>query len=160
MSSRISLESRCRGDPADDTSRQVSASRSSPSPLCPTNALSRRRTRRVPSMSGVTERDWYTWHRDYDEPGSALARRLVAVQDQIRTALDAAPPGPLHAISLCAGQGRDLIGVLARHPRRHEVTARLVELDPRNAAVARGAAETAGLPRVEVVTGDAALTDR
>jgi hypothetical protein len=107
-------------DPADDAGRQVrrtpatsSASRSSPSP------------------SGVTERDWYTWHRDYDEPGTALARRLVAVQDQIRTALDAAPPGPLHAISLCAGQGRDLIGVLAHHPRRHDVTARLVELDPR-----------------------------
>ena len=46
-------------------------------------------------MSGVTERDWYAWHRDYDEPGTALARRLAAVQDQIRTALDAAPPGPL-----------------------------------------------------------------
>ena len=75
-------------------------------------------------------------------------------------ALDAAPPGPLHAISLCAGQGRDLIGVLARHPRRDDVTARLVELDPRNAAAARDAAEVADLPRVEVVTGDAALTDQ
>ena len=110
-------------------------------------------------MASVTERDWYDWHRDYDEPDTALARRLAAVQDQIRAALDAAPPGPLHAISLCAGQGRDLIGVLARHPRRDDVTARLVELDPRNAAAARGAAEAAGLPRVEVVTGDAALTD-
>ena len=110
-------------------------------------------------MSSVTERDWYAWHHDYDEPGTALARRLAAVQDQIRTALDAAPPGPLRAISLCAGQGRDLIGALARHPRRDDVSARLVELDPRNAAAARDAAEAAGLPRVEVVTGDAALTD-
>ena len=110
-------------------------------------------------MTSVTERDWYTWHHDYDEPGTALARRLAAVQDQIRTALDAAPPGPLHAVSLCAGQGRDLIGALAGHPRRDDVSARLVELDPRNAAAARAAAEAAGLPRVEVVTGDAALTD-
>ena len=137
------------------------ASRSSPCPLCPTRTIAtRRRIRHVRSINGVTKRDWYTWHRDYDEPGTLLARRLAAVQDQIRTALDAAPPGPLHAVSLCAGQGRDLIGVLAGHPRRDDVTARLVELDPRNAAAARGAAEAAGLPRVEVVTGDAALTDQ
>ncbi|GHD35622.1 hypothetical protein GCM10010335_31060 [Streptomyces galbus] len=30
---------------------------------------------------------------------------------------------------MCAGQGRDLIGVLAGHPRRDDVRARLVELD-------------------------------
>jgi len=119
-----------------------------------------RRSRHVRSMTSVTERDWYTWHHDYDEPGTTLARRLAAVQEQIRTALDAAPPGPLHAVSLCAGQGRDLIGALAGHPRRGDVSARLVELDPRNAAAARAAAEAAGLSRVEVVTGDAALTDQ
>jgi hypothetical protein len=107
----------------------------------------------------VTDRDWYAWHQDYDDPDSALARRLAAVQDQIQAALDVAPPGPLHAVSVCAGQGRDLIGVLATHPRRADVVARLVELDPRNAAVARVAAESAGLPGVEVVAGDAALTD-
>jgi hypothetical protein len=111
-------------------------------------------------MSPVTERDWYAWHRDYDDPDSALGRRLAAVQDQIRAALDAAPPGPLRAVSLCAGQGRDLIGVLAGHPRRGDVLARLVELDPRNAQAARQAARAAGLSRVEVVTGDAALTDQ
>jgi hypothetical protein len=68
-------------------------------------------------MAPVTERDWYTWHHDYDDPGSALARRLAAVQDQIRVALDQAEPGLLRAISVCAGQGRDLIGALAGHPR-------------------------------------------
>ena len=102
-------------------------------------------------MIGVTEMDWHAWHDDYDKPGTPLARRLAAVQDRIRVALDAAPPGPLHAISLCAGQGRDLIGVLARHSRRDDVTARLVEIDPRNADPARDAAEAAGLPGVEVV---------
>ena len=101
-------------------------------------------SRHVRSLASVTERDWYTWHHDYDEPGTALARRLAAVQDQIRTALDAAPPGPLHAVSLCAGQGRDLIGALAGHPRRDDVSARLVELDPRNAAAARAAADGRG----------------
>jgi hypothetical protein len=111
-------------------------------------------------MSRVTEMDWHAWHDGYDEPGTRLARRLAAVQDQIRVALDAAPPGPLHAVSLCAGQGRDLIGALARHPRGADVTARLVELDPRNAAAARDAAAAAGLPGVEAVTADAALTEQ
>jgi hypothetical protein len=104
----------------------------------------------------VAERDWYAWHADYDDPGSGLSRRLGWVQDRIRAALDAAPPGPIAAISLCAGQGRDLIGVLADHPRRDDVTARLVELDPRNTEVARRLAAEAGLSRVEIVTGDAA----
>jgi len=107
----------------------------------------------------MTERDWRAWHDDYDVPGSSLAQRLEAVQDRIREALDNAPPGPLRAVSMCAGQGRDLIGVLASHPRGREVTARLVELDPRNAATARAAAADAGLPDVEVVIGDAGLTD-
>jgi hypothetical protein len=107
-------------------------------------------------MGLVTEQDWYAWHHDYDVPSTALARRLAAVQEQVRAALDAARPGPLRAISLCAGQGRDLLVPLAGHPRRRDVRARLVELDPRNADAARQAAQAAGLPQVEVVTGDAA----
>ncbi|WP_025352396.1 class I SAM-dependent methyltransferase family protein [Nocardia nova] len=107
----------------------------------------------------MTERDWHAWHAEYDQPGSGLARRLDAVQEQIRVALDAAAPGPVRVISLCAGQGRDVIGVLATHPRRGDVTARLVELDPRNAAVARDSAARHGLDGVEVVVGDAALID-
>ncbi|HZR50509.1 MAG TPA: class I SAM-dependent methyltransferase family protein [Streptosporangiaceae bacterium] len=104
--------------------------------------------------------DWQDWHDDYDKPGSSLARRLAAVQQRIRVALDTAPPGPLRAVSMCAGQGRDLIGVLAGHPRRDDVSARLVELDERNAAFARQSAAAAGLSGVEVVTGDASLTDQ
>lgn len=107
----------------------------------------------------MSERDWYAWHGNYDRPGSGLARRLDAVQERIRVALDGAAVGPLRVVSLCAGQGRDVIGVLAEHPRRDDVTARLVELDPRNAAVARDLAARHGLDRVEVVVGDAALTD-
>ncbi|WFF09085.1 class I SAM-dependent methyltransferase [Micromonospora sp. WMMD1076] len=104
-------------------------------------------------------KDWYAWHSDYDQPESALARRLDEVRQRVSAALDAAPPGPLRALSLCAGQGRDLIPVLADHRRGGDVTARLVELDPRNADLARRAAADTGLTGVEVVTGDASLTD-
>ncbi|MGA5298797.1 SAM-dependent methyltransferase [Nucisporomicrobium flavum] len=104
--------------------------------------------------------DWAAWHDDYDDPASALARRLEWVRAAIRTWLDAAPPGPLTAISLCAGQARDLIGALAGHPRAADVRALLVEMDPRNAAYARTAAEAAGLAGVEVVEDDAGRTDR
>lgn len=112
-------------------------------------------------MASVADQmDWYAWHDRYNDPRSGLARRLVLVQQRIRAALDEAPPGPLRAISICAGQGTDLIGVLAGHPRRDDVTARLVELDPRNTEVARRLATNAGLSGVEVVTGDAALTSQ
>jgi hypothetical protein len=107
----------------------------------------------------MAQRDWQAWHDTYDVPGSGLARRLEVVQARIREALDSAPPGPLRVVSMCAGQGRDLIGVLASHPRGNEVTARLVELDPGIAAVAAEAAVASGLPSVEVVAGDAGLVD-
>ncbi|WP_255923528.1 class I SAM-dependent methyltransferase [Streptomyces humicola] len=70
------------------------------------------------------------------------------------------PAGPLKVISLCAGDGRDLLHVLAGHPRRHEVRARLVELDSRNTAAASETTRRACLDQVEVVTGDASLIDQ
>lgn len=60
---------------------------------------------------------------------------------------------------MCAGEGRDLLGVLPKHPRREDVDAVLVEIDPGNAEVARAAAERAGLTRFEVIEGDAAASD-
>ena len=103
--------------------------------------------------------DWHSWHADYDVPDSWLARRLAVVQEQVRRALDACPPGPLTVVSLCAGEGRDLLEVLPTHPRRDDVRARLVELDPRSTAVAEESIRVAGLTGVEVVEGDAALVD-
>jgi len=103
--------------------------------------------------------DWQAWHSDYDDADSPLAQRLVVVQKLIGTALDRARPGRLRAISVCAGQGHDLIGALAAHPRRDEVAARLVELDEHNVTLARQAAEAAGLDRVETVLDDASITD-
>jgi hypothetical protein len=60
---------------------------------------------------------------------------------------------------MCAGQGRDLIGVLPVHERRTDVTAVLVESDPRNVAIARESAARAGLTQIEVIEGDAAFSD-
>jgi len=108
----------------------------------------------------VADRDWYEWHLQYEDPDSHLAQRLATVQSRIRAALDEAPPGPLRAISLVAGQGRDLIPVLASHPRGADVTARLVELDPRNTAVARELANgPSSVDSVDIVTGDASLVE-
>jgi hypothetical protein len=102
------------------------------------------------------DRDWQAWHTPYDEAGSAIADRLIVVQRLIAEAITA-HRGPMRAISACAGQGRDLLGVLADHPRGNDVTARLVELDAGNASAARAAAEP--FAGVEVVTGDASTTD-
>ncbi len=104
------------------------------------------------------QQDWVEWHRRYDDPASRLSRRLVVVQEYLRRAIDERP-GPLRIVSMCAGEGRDVLGVLAEHPRRDEIVARLVELEPRNAAVAREAAQAAGLSQVEVIEADAGVTD-
>ena len=107
----------------------------------------------------MAQRDWVEWHRDYDDPGSLLSRRGELVQGHLRAELGRAPAGIVRLISLCAGQGRDVIGVLTGHPRRDDVRARLVELDERNVALARQAAQAAELPGVEVVEADAGITD-
>jgi hypothetical protein len=101
--------------------------------------------------------DWTRWHDHYDDPDSPLSLRLSLVQGHIRDAITAAPAGPVALLSLCAGQGHDVIGALPGHPRRQDVTAVLVELDEANAAVARDRAAQAGLADVEVRTADAGL---
>lgn len=103
---------------------------------------------------------WVQWHSIYEIDGSPLQIRVAIVQRYIRAALDAAPTGaPFRILSLCAGQGRDVIGALADHPRRAAVRARLVELDPELVAYARRTASAAGLTGVEVVATDASTTD-
>lgn len=105
------------------------------------------------------DRDWLTWHDPYDDPSSSLARRLAVVQRHIAGALDRCPPGPISVLSMCAGQGRDLLGVLDRHRRAPDVEARLVELDDRNVAIAERRAADLRSSSIEVVQGDAGVTD-
>ena len=101
--------------------------------------------------------DWAAWHEAYDDPSSPLSARLRSVQAHLSDAISQAPAGPIRLVSLCAGQGRDVIGVLPSHPRREDVRAVLVEADPRNAGVARSAAAALDLAQVEVREADASL---
>lgn len=103
----------------------------------------------------MAQRDWFEWHRPYDDSTPPLAGRLRVVQRYAVEFLDAAPAGRITVVSMCAGQGRDLLEVLTQYPRTPDVAARLVELDPRNAEVAMDTAVPAGLNGVEVVTSDA-----
>jgi hypothetical protein len=106
-------------------------------------------------MSGV--RDWVAWHRAYADPSSSLTARLQRVRFHLSRAVGQAPAGPVRLVSLCAGQGHDVVGVLPGHPRRDDVHAVLVESDARNAALARQSAAAAGLAQVEVRRADASV---
>ncbi len=101
--------------------------------------------------------DWAAWHERYAQRDSLQSRRLPVVQAHIRAFLDGRAE-PTRVISMCAGDGRDLLGVLEASPASR-VRARLVELDPGLAARARERALRAGLDGIEVVTGDAGVTD-
>jgi Putative methyltransferase len=105
----------------------------------------------------LSMRDWVAWHEAYDDPASFLNVRLRMVRQRLSEAIGAAPEGPVRLVSLCAGQGRDVIGVLPGHPRRDDVHAVLVESDPRNAEAASRAAAQDGLRQVEVREADAAV---
>lgn len=104
-------------------------------------------------------RDYVAWHDHYDDAASSLSLRLLVVQDLIARALDELAPGPLRVVSMCAGQGRDVLTVLRRHRRGPDATTRLVEVEPDNVAAARATAAAAGLTGVEVVEADAGCSD-
>jgi hypothetical protein len=103
-------------------------------------------------------RDYEEWHKAYDDPGSGLSWRLQAVQRFLGEALDR-HPGPIRVLSLCAGDGRDLLGVLLQRHDAGRVKATLIELHPDIAQRARLAAAAAGLARVDVRTADAGNMD-
>ncbi|MDG6105723.1 class I SAM-dependent methyltransferase [Dactylosporangium aurantiacum] len=105
-------------------------------------------------------RDWVEWHHGYDAPTSALSRRLEVVRRDLRRALGTSPTDPggtRRLLSICAGDGRDVLPVIAEHDRR--VRALLVELDPVLARRARETADDLGLPAVEVRVADAGQAD-
>ena len=103
-------------------------------------------------------RDYQSWHRAYDDPDSGLSWRLRVVQGYLRQALDR-HPGPIRLLSVCSGDGRDVIGVLAGRDDADRVTATLIEIHPKLAEQARESARAAGLDRLEVRTADAGNTD-
>ena len=110
--------------------------------------------------TGSAERaDWHDWHSAYADQGSSLSKRLRIVQREIARWLDERDDPALTVLSLCAGQGHDLLDVLACRPDAGKVRARLVEADPRNVAAARARAARAGAATVDVVQGNAGLLD-
>lgn len=100
-------------------------------------------------------RDWHEWHRRYEDPLSVTSQRLAVVRDWIRFWIEAMPSGPVRTVSFCAGDGRDLIGALADHPRRNDMRGLLVEIDPVLAQRGRAAL----WPGLDYLVGDAARTD-
>jgi hypothetical protein len=103
-------------------------------------------------------RDYEQWHAAYDDPDSGLSWRLRTAQQYLRQALDRYP-GPIRALSVCSGDGRDLLGVLSERQDADRVSAVLIELNPAIAQRGRDTAAGAGLTRVEVRTADAGDTD-
>jgi hypothetical protein len=103
--------------------------------------------------------DWDAWHGQYDDPDSPLSRRLRIVQQLIDNELDATASRPISVVSCCAGDGRDLLGVLAARADAQRVTAHLLEQDPQCVARARATVTKAGLPNITVTRTDAARSD-
>jgi hypothetical protein len=103
--------------------------------------------------------DWDAWHDDYATESSALSRRLRVVQSHLRAELDATAPRPLTVLSSCAGDGRDLLQVLASRPDADRVTAHLLEQDARCVARARAEIDRAGLHNTWVIHTDATSSD-
>jgi hypothetical protein len=100
---------------------------------------------------------WQEWHTAYDDPGSSLSRRLASVQRQISAWLDSRDDPSLRVVSACAGDGRDLLEVLAVRDDRDRVTATLIETDEWLAAGAEAFACAWGLD-VTVRRADAGST--
>ncbi len=107
----------------------------------------------------MSSTDWVGWHRQYDDPASDLSRRRRSVQTAIRDWIARAPEGPLRIVSACAGDGRDLLEVLAEQPDPDRFSARLLELDEGLAGRAEQLARRHGLAGVDVVRADAGATE-
>jgi hypothetical protein len=99
--------------------------------------------------------DWVEWHDSYDDPDSNLSRRLRVVQGQISDWLDRTSPRDVRVVSACAGDGRDLIDVLAARGDSPRVVAALLESDDRNADRADASIARAGLGGITVRRCDA-----
>jgi len=103
-------------------------------------------------------KDWFEWHERY-QTDDVLQQRLEIVRKYISDSLDAAALGTIQVVSACSGDGRDLLGVLATHPRAKDVRARLVELNPQLVERGKEAIAKLGLTeQIEFINGDASLT--
>ena len=106
--------------------------------------------------------DWNAWHADYADPDSALSARLAVIRAEIRRALEsrvaAGLTEPPRVVSACAGDGRDILGVLAEPGRRGPVEVTLLETDPDNLRRAEQFCREASLAAVRLCDRDAGLS--
>jgi hypothetical protein len=104
--------------------------------------------------------DRVRWHRAYDDPATALARRLALVRRRVAEALGVLGSRAGRVLSLCAGDGRDVLPVLAVRALAAGLLdggpgTVVVEKDPTLATRAEDRARAHGLDGVRVVVGDA-----
>ena len=102
-------------------------------------------------------RDYLKWHDAYDDPTSDLSWRLGQVQAYIRATLDQIR-GQAKVLSLCAGDGHDVLQVLAERDDSSRIKTTLIELHPVLARRAREFAANAELAEVTVRSVDAGDT--
>lgn len=101
--------------------------------------------------------NWNHWHKHYDVAAD-FQGRLQVVGDCITAALSECPAGPIRVVSMCAGDGRDLLNALAGHSRRDDITAWLLDTHHASLERGKGLAASAGLEqRVHFLRADAAL---
>jgi hypothetical protein len=70
--------------------------------------------------------EWVKWHENY-KASPSLKARLLIVREHLSRCFDSQPPGVIQVLSICAGDARDLIGLLATHPRKMDIKAYLIE---------------------------------
>jgi hypothetical protein len=69
---------------------------------------------------------WSGWSESaYRKRG--YQQRLLLVQEQLAQCVDTARPGTIRILSMFAGDGRDVLGVLGNHQRQNDVVACLIE---------------------------------
>ncbi len=103
--------------------------------------------------------DWTAWNTRYDDRATGWWADCGSFSSSWPTRSGSGRPGRSGLVSVCAGQGRDVVEVLTGHPRAADVSALLVELDRATVDAGRRLATAAGLTGVRFVVGDAAQTD-
>jgi len=102
--------------------------------------------------------DWVKWHQLYETEPSRMFR-LKLVEQHLSDCINDIPAGAFKAVSICAGDGRDIIGALSGHSRRKDAWVRLVETDQNLVEAGREAVGSAGLAeQMEFLLGDATMT--
>lgn len=101
-------------------------------------------------------KDWLKWHDAYEDDNSELSQRLIIVKGWLSELIN---ERGTRIISICAGQGNDVIDVLS-DTKIPQVSAHMLESDKRNVRVAKERINKANLEKtVNVVETDAGLSD-